>query len=80
MPDFLKILTQSDTPTQLTDSRLPFNTATFWGHAGFNVTGIPLANSANIYLGISSGRMTSYVASASFLSWDVGTKGGRKFI
>lgn len=69
MPELLSVLSVSNTPVRITDSKPGFYSATFYGLAGFNASGIPSSNLSNVYIGINSGRMITAISPGGNVNW-----------
>lgn len=79
MPTAHKILTLSNTPTQISGVEAGLSSAKLFGFRGFNTNGQPINNNSGVYFGISnSGQLAFNLGTGSLFSLDFSTKNQRE--
>jgi hypothetical protein len=78
MPSLQFNLTQTNVPQQIINSGILFRELNFFAYSGFaTVSGVPISNAANIYIGTSSGNLPFVIAKNTTSSITYNTIQGR---
>lgn len=64
------IFSATNTPQRISGADFLFKTASFWGYKSF-VSGVPTANSANAYVGFTTGELPMTIGTGSYFNWTV---------
>ena len=46
-----------------------FNTFTAWGYKSWTASGLPVANTAPVYMGVDSGKLSMAINTGSYFNW-----------